>query len=568
MRQNRSFFVQMDPPKGRRSDAARPGSSQKKKREASPKREASVFPGTRKLLLRLIAASILFAFVLISHLPAYVDTILLVIVALLAGYDLLGRAFQAIRWGNFLAEPVILILVTILAFLTTFGEEGAALLILYQAMKLLVRSVSERSVRSAYESIDEREEEIRSMAAEVLQEEDASVLGIASVMDRTVSPVLTAAMAVAVLYAVLLPVVLQYNIRVAVHRAITILLVCTPFSLLAAMPVLGKISLSCAAALGTVFRRAADLELLDGTGHVILEKDCIPGGEEAKLVSYTSTNLDDNTFFMLIRHMIRSSQQAFAKTILQQTSSDFIPGLVMEFAEAPGGVEAVINGTQGVFGTRSYLSRFGLSAPAIPEDQGVYYYLFLGGRYGGNIILSETGKNTIEDVVHNLRFAGINKCSLICTESAEEITEFSQNSDVDEVYAGIHAEERVDVIDELCASSSQRKVYIRPSDPQRRSAADIEIRVGASIGDADGLCFPEYYVAIPSLFLLSRRIREIATENTVIAFAVKILLIFFSMIGYCNLWVAVTVDMTAAIITILNSNRVATKSLIRTFLDR
>ena len=212
MRQNRSFFVQMDPPKGRRSDAARPGSSQKKKREASPKREASVFPGVRKLLLRLIAASILFAFVLISHLPAHVDMILLVIVALLAGYDLLGRAFQAIRWGNFLAEPVILILVTILAFLTTFGEEGAALLILYQAMKLLVRSVSERSVRSAYESIDEREEEIRSMAAEVLQEEDASVLGIASVMDRTVSPVLTAAMAVAVLYAVLLPVVLQYNI--------------------------------------------------------------------------------------------------------------------------------------------------------------------------------------------------------------------------------------------------------------------------------------------------------------------------------------------------------------------
>lgn len=560
----------MDPPKGKghRSSAVRPGFTQKKKKEASPAREASVFPNMRLLLVRLVAASLVFIIVLIGKFSDIVDTILLILSALIAGADLLSDALKALRWRNFLADPVILVFVTIFAFLTTFGEEGAALLIIYQAMKLLVFVVSDRSVRSSFELIDEREGELRSLSEQYQMEEDSPVLGVSSAMDRTISPVLLAAMVIAVVYAIVLPFAFQYNIRVSVHRAITIILVCTPFSVLAAMPILGKVSLYSAAASGTVFRRAADLETLDGTNNVIFEKDSFPREQPIKIISYTSTNLDDNTFFTLIRHMIKNSQQGFARTILSLTSSKYIPGLVTEFEESPGGVEAVINGTKGVFGTRSYLNSFGLSAPAIPEDQGIYYYLFLGGRYGGNVVLSDTGKNGIEDIIHDLRYAGINKCVLVCSESAEEITEFSQNSDLDEVYAGIQAEEKTDVINEICTSSNLKNVAIRPSDLQSRSTADIEIRVGAEIGDADALTLPEHISTVPSLFLLSKRIREIATENTIFVFAIKILLIFFSMIGYCNLWVAVTVDMTAAIITIFNTNRVSTKSLINTFFNR
>ena len=58
--------------------------------------------------------------------------------------------------------------------------------------------------------------------------------------------------------------------------------------------------------------------------------------------------------------------------------------------------------------------------------------------------------------------------------------------------------------------------------------------------------------------------REIAIENALFAFIVKALLIFLSIVGYCNLWFAIFIDFVAAVATILNTIRVTSESLITT----
>ena len=63
-----------------------------------------------------------------------------------------------------------------------------------------------------------------------------------------------------------------------------------------------------------------------------------------------------------------------------------------------------------------------------------------------------------------------------------------------------------------------------------------------------------------------KRMREIAMENAIFAFVVKALLIFLSMVGYCNLWFAIFIDMAAAMATILNSIRVTQDSIINILL--
>ena len=67
---------------------------------------------------------------------------------------------------------------------------------------------------------------------------------------------------------------------------------------------------------------------------------------------------------------------------------------------------------------------------------------------------------------------------------------------------------------------------------------------------------------------LSRRIREIAMENTILAFGIKALLVFLSLIGYSNLWISISVDMAAAFATVMNANRVTTKSLFKIFFNK
>ena len=61
---------------------------------------------------------------------------------------------------------------------------------------------------------------------------------------------------------------------------------------------------------------------------------------------------------------------------------------------------------------------------------------------------------------------------------------------------------------------------------------------------------------------MSVRVKDIAVENALFAFIVKALLVFLSIVGYCNLWFAIFIDMVAAVATILNTIRVTNESLI------
>ena len=76
--------------------------------------------------------------------------------------------------------------------------------------------------------------------------------------------------------------------------------------------------------------------------------------------------------------------------------------------------------------------------------------------------------------------------------------------------------------------------------------------------------YPEYINNIPFANQVAKRVREIAIENALFAFIIKTILIFLSIIGYCNLWFAIFIDFVAAIATILNSIRVTSESLIST----
>ena len=567
---NSSFIVHMDPPKSRRRSPASKGISDTKiKPEASLKREASaVLAKNRLLIFRLAVASLIFAFVVISHLSAVYDYLMLILSVIIAGYDLFLKAWSSIRTKNWMDDAVIVCLVTVAAFIIGFEEEGAALMVLFQALHLLIALMAEKTANNSLAAVDRREGEILSLLKDRLLEEDSGNIQMEGVMRRSVGSVLTAAVFIAIIYAVVITVFSNYNIRVAIHRAITVILLATPFSMLAAMPVVGKIALTFAAANGTVFNKAQCLEALDGTKTIILEKECFPEPQEARIANYSSPNLDDRTFFMLVSHLVHSSEQAFAAVIEKEAKNEYIPGLVSCFSEASGGVEAVINSSPAIFGTRSFAALRGLSAPEMEEKDAIYYYLFLGGRYGGFIAISESKQKDIGDVVHDLRFSGINKCMLLCTESTEEISLFAQKSDFDDVYAGINDENRESVLNAILDADTTKKLYVTTAGEKPKSTAGIEIRIGEDVGDGDAVTFPQYYSNIPVLFSISRRMSEVAVENAVFAFVIKAILIFLSLIGYCNLWIAVTVDMAAAAATMINSNRVTTNSAVRMFLDK
>ena len=111
-------------------------------------------------------------------------------------------------------------------------------------------------------------------------------------------------------------------------------------------------------------------------------------------------------------------------------------------------------------------------------------------------------------------------------------------------------------------------MYLYSSGIESHSKADIDVRVSKAGKYADALVSPNSISTMPAAFSVADRIKAVAAENAFFAIAVKAILVFLSINGWCNLWFAMFIDSAAAIFTLLNSIRVSSDSLLKGMINR
>lgn len=565
------FFVSHDPSEndseGER-DSSENGSEKDPKTGRHPVPKLS--PELRKLILiiRLAAASMMFAAAILFGSLSGFSVPLLILAACISGYDLAADGVKHLFSGLFYEPSIIAVLVTVGTAAAGFLQEAAAFLILYRITGLLTGSLKEIVSHSAIRQVSVRETVIRDLLSERFSEEGVDYISVEGVMRRTAATVLIPVILFAVLYAVFLPVFSYYRVGIAIHRALVLIALATPASLIIAMPVVGRNGLCAAASLGLVFKDARTLESLENTRTVVFDKSGIFDPPQAEVLSAHSERFDHDTLMNLVYHLVFTSEQGFAETIRRSVSFSYDPELVSGFEEAAGGVKGEINGTELLFGTRSFLSSYDLFPPETERQGTVFYYLFLAGQYAGEVCLSSDDYGDISDILHELRIDGVNKCILITGESAEEIARFAELNGFDEVYAGIAPEDKDGLLRELFTGNQINSILIT-SDPSLSDYPGAAvILAGEEFQNADAVLQPHLFNGLSGVLMVSKRIRQLAAENAMTAFVVKGILIFLSIIGYCNLWMAVLGETAAVIFTVFNARRVASKSIIETFINR
>ena len=166
----------------------------------------------------------------------------------------------------------------------------------------------------------------------------------------------------------------------------------------------------------------------------------------------------------------------------------------------------------------------------------------------------------------SMKEAGVPRCVLLTEDGNTESRRIAEETDFSEVYGECDTAKKLRIVSELKNSTKGAVLFVYATGVEAHSDADVDIRVSKRGKYADVLITPEYLANLPFAVQICRRMREIAIENAVFAFVVKTILVFLSIIGYCNIWFAIFIDMVAAVATILNSIRVTSESLISAFM--
>lgn len=520
------------------------------------------------LVIRLILASVIFAISLIfSKLPDWVELLLLIVSAGIAGYDIVLDAAASIAEREFFSTPLIVALVAVISYIIGYGAEGAALVILYQIGLLLIAYVEERTRRSAIQLLEYQDEATKNRLIDLILRDGAGQMNIESVLGSSAGRILKYAMIVSLVYAVALPIITNYSVRVSIHRALTIILIATPMSIVVSMPLAGIIGMCFSARNGVVFDSAELMEVAADTEIAVFDNTGVFCEENPRLVGLQTDVIDDDTFLTFAAHALYYSNQPIARAVASVYTRDYQLSVISNFVDIPGyGVELDIGNAHVVLAARELFVGRGVKLPFEGDEEGHNFFMTVADRYVGKLVIESELTVEADGLGNELKEAGVKRCVLLTEDGNIESRKIADYLEFGEIYCECDTAKKLRVVQELKSGAKGSVMFVYSGGVDSHSEADVDIRVNKRGKYADVLVSPEYIVNLPFAVQVCKRVREIAIENAVFAFVVKMILVFLSIIGYCNIWFAIFIDTAAAIATILNTIRVTRESLINVFL--
>ncbi len=515
------------------------------------------------VVIRLVLASVVFAVSLIVDMPEFISIILLVISGVAAGYDIVIKAVSSVEEGDFFSSPVVVTFIAVVAFFIGFSVEGAALLILYQIGLLLIAYASEHTKKSALDLLQMQEPEVQQRMKDCISDSGNTSMTLEHTLKVSSGAVLKLAMVIAVVYAIALPIFTSVTTIVAVHRAITIILIATPMSIVASAPLSAIVGLCYSAQQGVTFNNAASLEAVGDATVAVFDKGGIFAEECPRIIAAYSNVLDSNTFMNFVAHSVYYSEQPLAKAISAIYDQDYKLDVIKDFRDIPGyGVDLSIDGIHVTFATRELFNGRGVELPEDTNPVGQAFYMVVADKYVGKVVISAEVNEETENLVPEMKNVGISRCVLLTDDSKESSQQFAELMGFSEMYAECDIEKKLQIISEISKKAKGAVIFIYASGVDAHSDATVDMRINKKGKYADVLVDPASINNIPFAKQVAIRVKEIAIGNAVFAFIVKAMLIFLSIVGYCNLWFAIFLDMIAAVAGILNTIRVTNESII------
>ena len=248
------------------------------------------------LPIRLGISLVLVIISALLKMPVLVRTILLILSALIAGYDVFLAAVDSIAEKQYLSTAVVVLFAAVLAFVIGFSLEAALMVLIHQCSKLLLEYARKRALSSAKSLADYQNEDVRGRLEEILANDHAGDMKIQHTLQSSAEFVLRLVIIFALIYALAFPFLTGISFRVSIHRALMILLISSPLSVAASFPVVGVTGLCYGARNGLLFNDASTMEQLTDVNVALFDKPGVFSEEAPHVIGLQSDLLDKKTF--------------------------------------------------------------------------------------------------------------------------------------------------------------------------------------------------------------------------------------------------------------------------------
>lgn len=354
----------------------------------------------------------------------------------------------------------------------------------------------------------------------------------------------------ALIIAVIPPLILDTSFIVWVKRALTFLVISCPCALVISIPLSFFAGIGRASRKGILIKGSNYVEVLAKTSAVVFDKTGTLTEGVFKVTQIVSDNPD---ILKYAAYAESSSSHPIAKAIKAAYGKE-IPenNNIKEFAGM--GIKAIVDGKEVLVGNSKLIK-------VEPIDtMGTVVYVSIDRKFQGCIVISDEIKKDSYSAIANLKKSGIftemlTGDSRIAAEKVEEIL------GLDKVYAELLPENKVEKIEELISTSKGRVLFVGDgiNDAPVLTRADVGVAMGglgsdAAIEAADVVIMDDKPSKVVDAIKIAKKTITIVKQNITFAIGVKVLFLILGGLGLMTMWGAVFADVGVTFIAVLNAS--------------
>lgn len=347
-------------------------------------------------------------------------------------------------------------------------------------------------------------------------------------------------------------------------RAIMLLCVSCPCSLVISVPLAYFIGVANSAKHGVIIKNSAILELLNKTKSVVFDKTGTLTEGSLAVTKIVSAKKYQGRVLSLVNLCEKHSNHPIALAIKKKAGE--VNEDVTDYKEFVGkGVSCVSNGENLLCGNEKFLKDNGIDVPEV-NGVGVKIYLSVNGEFAGAVILSDVIRKTAKGCILELNDLGITNTVMLTGDNKEYAQAVKEELKIKKMRSELLPEGKVEQIEKIINKTSGSVIFVGDgvNDAPVIKRADVGISLCSSLDvaveSADVVLTNNDLSKIPYVIKLAKRTASIVRQNVIFSLLIKVAVMVLSVAGIVtSLWFAIGADVGLLILAVLNSIRNKTR---------
>ena len=362
----------------------------------------------------------------------------------------------------------------------------------------------------------------------------------------------------AVLLAVVPPLVTGEPFYDWVYRALTFLVISCPCALVISVPLSFFGGIGGASKAGVLIKGSNYIETLANVETLVFDKTgtLTKGVFEVQTVE---TTIDQKDFLRYVASAEQSSSHPIAQSIVKYVDQPLTA--VSQLEEIAGfGISVEIEGHHFLVGNEKLLAKYDISFRAVNEI-GTIVYVAMDEEYIGHLVIADELKEHVTTALTEVKNLGVKRTVMLTGDNRGIAEAIGKKIGIDQVYSELLPEDKVlHLENELKREQKTAFVGDGMNDAPVLARADIGIAMGglgsdAAIEAADVVIMDDQPAKIPTAIRIARKTMGIVKQNIVFAIGVKILVLILGALGFATMYAAVFADVGVTVIAVLNAMR-------------